>query len=165
MLIWTSRNIPNVGLFSAYAEVFPQVQTPSSLLWAFLCLRRGVSVTVLRPTSILLFSLPTQRCFFVQTPVICLLFLFSAYAEVFPLVDSGEHEKLNFSLPTQRCFPCPILEPFHGHLFSAYAEVFPLPKTRALSWSPFLFLRRGVSAWMTPAEFISSFSLPTQRCF
>ena len=23
MLIWTSRNIPNVGLFSAYAEVFP----------------------------------------------------------------------------------------------------------------------------------------------
>ncbi|GCB30966.1 hypothetical protein KGMB02707_02350 [Mesosutterella multiformis] len=22
MLIWTSRNIPNVGLFSAYAEVF-----------------------------------------------------------------------------------------------------------------------------------------------
>ena len=64
MLIWTSRNIPNVGLFSAYAEVFPQ----------------RTAGRFPRPD----FSLPTQRCFYGVPLVVDDQVLFSAYAEVFP---------------------------------------------------------------------------------
>ena len=83
MLIWTSRNIPNVGLFSAYAEVFPLPVCVQGVFVSFLCLRRGVSITENGIKARMLFSLPTQRCFRgvstwrTRTP------LFSAYAEVF----------------------------------------------------------------------------------
>ena len=84
MLIWTSRNIPNVGLFSAYAEVFlvlfPSPTTRAAFLClrrgvskprvfrqqkmpAFLCLRRGVSIFTVPWERMKTFSLPTQRCF------------------------------------------------------------------------------------------------------
>ena len=50
-------------LFSAYAEVF---LSQSRKLWtppSFLCLRRGVSRANTRLSTMVRFSLPTQRCF------------------------------------------------------------------------------------------------------
>ena len=72
------------GLFSAYAEVFLASLPIDAAGFAFLCLRRGVSVSCAGASSRLGFSLPTQRCFpegFRRVPG---YFLFSAYAEVFP---------------------------------------------------------------------------------
>ena len=63
MLIWTSRNIPNVGLFSAYAEVFPTGLPADRRPSPFLCLRRGVSELDSHLPAKWDFSLPTQRCF------------------------------------------------------------------------------------------------------
>ena len=186
MLIWTSRNIPNVGLFSAYAEVFP------------------VYVRVPRPRSD--FSLPTQRCFWGESRFYGVFRLFSAYAEVFPRFSKEDAEALaflclrrgvskarirwlrihGFSLPTQRCFslslwkqPALLLfsayaEVFPGlttrsvlsaGLFSAYAEVFPATRSHRISWNPFLCLRRGVSECERQKFRLILFSLPTQRCF
>ena len=106
----------------------------------FLCLRRGVSACL--------------KFRYVD------LYLFSAYAEVFPSpadrltlskaflclrrgVSSRERFSRSidsFSLPTQRCFRRSILRRPSQELFSAYAELF-LPVRRR------------------------HFSLPTQRCF
>ena len=186
MLIWTSRNIPNVGLFSAYAEVFPPQTLPQ-----------------LRRRS---FSLPTQRCFVQRNTRQHGQQLFSAYAEVFPRFSKEDAEALaflclrrgvskarirwlrihGFSLPTQRCFslslwkqPALLLfsayaEVFPGlttrsvlsaGLFSAYAEVFPATRSHRISWNPFLCLRRGVSECERQKFRLILFSLPTQRCF
>ena len=74
-------------------------------------------------------------------------------------------DTLYFSLPTQRCFRFEQFPCFLGWLFSAYAEVFPtgiFPVSRS---GTFLCLRRGVSLLNASAPFLSSFSLPTQRCF
>ena len=83
MLIWTSRNIPNVGLFSAYAEVFPLRNGSSLIFSAFLCLRRGVSSFIALVDFAYNFSLPTQRCFHDYGYWGQHGALFSAYAEVF----------------------------------------------------------------------------------
>ena len=111
-------------LFSAYAEVFPQLQKTSS--------------------SNEDFSLPTQRCFLADKAAALIDQLFSAYAEVFlssPLPNAIGHTFLclrrgvsspyyfdkrmaAFSLPTQRCFRHRPLLARCGPLFSAYAEVF-----------------------------------------
>ena len=124
MLIWTSRNIPNVGLFSAYAEVFLSFSRP-----------KAVAVN---------FSLPTQRCFREAGLRKHCVELFSAYAEVFPAENAGDPTNAAFlclrrgvsrsegptlrlscfSLPTQRCFPEAGLSGVGRLLFSAYAEVF-----------------------------------------
>ena len=85
MLIWTSRNIPNVGLFSAYAEVFPRQVVTTLPKISFLCLRRGVSMSLKPVVSRSPFSLPTQRCFSSAPSSRRSSGLFSAYAEVFPL--------------------------------------------------------------------------------
>ena len=50
---------------------------------AFLCLRRGVSVTLLVGVQLVNFSLPTQRCFRIAAQEKESYELFSAYAEVF----------------------------------------------------------------------------------
>ena len=84
MLIWTSRNIPNVGLFSAYAEVFLASVALFFALVTFLCLRRGVSLQRVPDQPRGFFSLPTQRCFFPEEISFFAPLLFSAYAEVFP---------------------------------------------------------------------------------
>ena len=52
-----------VGLFSAYAEVFPSSQPLSRFVSPFLCLRRGVSRYPTGHDPKAHFSLPTQRCF------------------------------------------------------------------------------------------------------
>ena len=83
MLIWTSRNIPNVGLFSAYAEVFPVEHNLEVAVRPFLCLRRGVSIDGYRVDYTIDFSLPTQRCFSSIVSAVDGTTLFSAYAEVF----------------------------------------------------------------------------------
>ena len=73
-----------LSLFSAYAEVFLinagglRGQSP------FLCLRRGVSSTTAAASPSVSFSLPTQRCFEERSSKLFKVFLFSAYAEVFP---------------------------------------------------------------------------------
>ena len=85
MLIWTSRNIPNVGLFSAYAEVFLCALRSGMDLTPFLCLRRGVSGELELHEVKGSFSLPTQRCFDDFTVMGWNVKLFSAYAEVFPV--------------------------------------------------------------------------------
>ena len=133
-------------LFSAYAEVFPLRKSEICSTVAFLCLRRGVS-----PPS----SLAVLR-----------LWLFSAYAEVFPLSVRGFKESMSFlclrrgvsnqtkisglqrafSLPTQRCFRPTRVSGDPPSLFSAYAEVFPSSQPLSRFVSPFLCLRRGVSA-------------------
>ena len=124
MLIWTSRNIPNVGLFSAYAEVFLETASEAFQGDSFLCLRRGVSFSGAVNTQAQGFSLPTQRCFFQASQLFGRHQLFSAYAEVFLTlgvfwkisktflclrrgVSEGREalpREICFSLPTQRCF-------------------------------------------------------------
>ncbi len=169
MLIWTPRNIPNVGLFSAYAEVFPRAERDPKRSRAFLCLRRGVSKQQHTEAYCRRFSLPTQRCFPHPPWQMQGSSLFSAYAEVFPRrgiclrplptflclrrgvsytqVDSAG--SFTFSLPTQRCFH----SGFHARnvqwLFSAYAEVFLGLLLRGRTPGTFLCLRRGVSITLT----------------
>ena len=165
MLIWTSRNIPNVGLFSAYAEVFLDQLALGGCYAAFLCLRRGVSMTELDERRKLAFSLPTQRCFLRTQCLQAVPPLFSAYAEVFPAlakyglllspflclrrgVSSKSHvpqEVADFSLPTQRCFRDSLRQTGGDYLFSAYAEVFLRCAQVESCGSAFLCLRRGVS--------------------
>ena len=135
-----SRNL----LFSAYAEVFLRLLAASGIELTFLCLRRGVSQheTVFGIESA--FSLPTQRCFLLDPDQKIRLWLFSAYAEVFPeqirgcrlwfaflclrrgVSRSSTPNAMirSFSLPTQRCFFLSISEGWERSLFSAYAEVF-----------------------------------------
>ena len=112
-------------LFSAYAEVFLRTFRMTGLPDAFLCLRRGVSRRAEGYTLIDLFSLPTQRCFLSQSPNRFRQNLFSAYAEVFPVVHPATSYTVHFSLPTQRCFYAPVCRCVLLELFSAYAEVFP----------------------------------------
>ena len=185
MLIWTSRNIPNVGLFSAYAEVFPAFWPRTFLCFSFLCLRRGVSGRLERAGERNGFSLPTQRCFHhipIRNPSES---LFSAYAEVFLKANKAQKREsaflclrrgvsrsartrrraCHFSLPTQRCFYEISVSERRQFLFSAYAEVFLKLRAFGSTTQPFLCLRRGVSE---AAIFICArrdFSLPTQRCF
>ena len=131
----------------------------------FLCLRRGVSITLT-----LLYSIPA---------------LFSAYAEVFPegqfvaLIDfaflclrrgvspcfSSPYQMLYFSLPTQRCFRYATRSLPFFHLFSAYAEVFLMRRKAQRLNGSFLCLRRGVSDTRERRGLHLIFSLPTQRCF
>ena len=132
---------------------------------SFLCLRRGVSAYDANQGASRGFSLPTQRCFHGILKGVAHCFLFSAYAEVFPLTFSGTvtaaaflclrrgvsslcrvvTRLARFSLPTQRCF-LPSRSPAR------------LPST-------FLCLRRGVSLKRAGDADTASFSLPTQRCF
>ena len=91
--------------------------------------------------------------------------LFSAYAEVFPLVRQFESARWSFSLPTQRCFRVARIELQLVSLFSAYAEVFPAQGFRYLPEISFLCLRRGVSNIINQSCYHDRFSLPTQRCF
>ena len=147
----TQRCFRNLGgpsaqnrLFSAYAEVFPIHRSTLPGRLPFLCLRRGVSVTVMAPTLKPVFSLPTQRCFQSKYAAVDYGSLFSAYAEVFPSTlktprkaspflclrrgvsrSSTPNAMIrSFSLPTQRCFFLSISEGWERSLFSAYAEVF-----------------------------------------
>ena len=113
-----------VGLFSAYAEVFPSTTVWIRTVSSFLCLRRGVSYAPATSFCEECFSLPTQRCFLVSLSNILSCPLFSAYAEVFLLGKDGFVRSVPFlclrrgvsrslpllcgtdvfSLPTQRCF-------------------------------------------------------------
>ena len=131
------------------------------------------------------FSLPTQRCFLPQQRYSAPLWLFSAYAEVFPpqnrcsdphwtflcLRRGVSHPALGksfqscFSLPTQRCFRSENHLAVRWRLFSAYAEVFPPLRSSGLRTVTFLCLRRGVSPGSGRAIWDLHFSLPTQRCF
>ena len=111
---------------------------------SFLCLRRGVSKNQYENGKGMAFSLPTQRCFCGVESERADRSLFSAYAEVFPVLGwvywaicaflclrRGVSDvvvalpaKAVFSLLTQRCFH-KILEAKDSFpLFSAYAEVF-----------------------------------------
>ncbi len=131
-------------LFSAYAEVFLDPCHFFAALMSFLCLRRGVSAYDANQGASRGFSLPTQRCFHGILKGVAHCFLFSAYAEVFPLTFSGTvtaaaflclrrgvsslcrvvTRLARFSLPTQRCFPDMTSRGLRSGLFSAYAEVF-----------------------------------------
>ena len=111
-------------LFSAYAEVFLSQIALSMMMLTFLCLRRGVSHQKREKGRRLIFSLPTQRCFFCGLDCIPPGLLFSAYAEVFPTHTDQRHADRSFSLPTQRCFSDSAASCFRRHLFSAYAVVF-----------------------------------------
>ena len=73
-----------VCLFSAYAEVFPTGMGDPHSSTAFLCLRRGVSISEGAEALEGNFSLPTQRCFSEDYGSLEPHQLFSAYAEVFP---------------------------------------------------------------------------------
>ena len=80
-----SRRCP---LFSAYAEVFPCLFVASVGHLSFLCLRRGVSDTGTTSDDGIPFSPPTQRCFVAIQFSLAIDRLFSAYAEVFPLLPA-----------------------------------------------------------------------------
>ena len=112
---------------------------------AFLCLRRGVSLTTCESPTTMGFSLPTQRCFQQRSWLPQPQPLFSAYAEVFPSKFNPTKSLSAFSLPTQRCFRL----------------------TLTVQGAPpaFLCLRRGVSEIAEKLEAKLAFSLPTQRCF
>ena len=114
----------SLSLFSAYAEVFLRNSFDIAYSVAFLCLRRGVSPSTAVGVALDGFSLPTQRCFYIEAVR-------------------------------------PDLDP----LFSAYAEVFPPDPSTCVAAASFLCLRRGVSCDCTLPDELSTFSLPTQRCF
>ena len=125
MLIWTSRNIPNVGLFSAYAEVF---------------LSRTITDGWLRR-----FSLPTQRCFHHRERHKSPDALFSAYAEVFPTARLASSFFGTFLCLRRGVSGLLLRGRTLGTLFSAYAEVFPGRESTVTDRTAFLCLRRGVS--------------------
>ena len=131
------------------------------------------------------FSLPTQRCFSRLKAGKPMSYLFSAYAEVFPIyrASAGRRSAFlclrrgvstmyrkndsfgDFSLPTQRCFSSTRSARGAKTLFSAYAEVFPYTDLKAKVKEAFLCLRRGVSPSRPHGCGARRFSLPTQRCF
>ena len=131
----------------------------------FLCLRRGVSAGSGSGLRLPRFSLPTQRCFWLLEQMKRRACLFSAYAEVFLLIDTRGLKRTLFSLPTQRCFQALGTCSGECELFSAYAEVFLRLGLFMPRMSPFLCLRRGVSRLVDGAPVSGCFSLPTQRCF
>ena len=165
MLIWTSRNIPNVGLFSAYAEVFLGSVSTDALEIPFLCLRRGVSEKNWDACFSSPFSLPTQRCFELRNSGLQLIGTFLCLRRGVSITGAWRAAYEDFSLPTQRCFSRQVKRAPKRPLFSAYAEVFlTLPALKSLRRA-FLCLRRGVSGTREPSATLRSFSLPTQRCF
>ena len=152
-------------LFSAYAEVFLILLLSEGFSVSFLCLRRGVSHRRSSCDFQKVFSLPTQRCFRYIHPATSYTVLFSAYAEVFPVLVVVVVVTLTF-LCLRRGVSLWGLRPIlSSQLFSAYAEVFPTSSTPYRGTRPFLCLRRGVSLAKAPAGVVSGFSLPTQRCF
>ena len=132
---------------------------------AFLCLRRGVSPEIYGDERRLVFSLPTQRCFFGNTKIKTLGKLFSAYAEVFPGLSTPFRGILPFLCLRRGVSHESLLFLFQYWLFSAYAEVFPTAAYQNGKARTFLCLRRGVSVRQTAFHALGSFSLPTQRCF
>ena len=132
-------------LFSAYAEVFLRFQFSSVGSLAFLCLRRGVSEPDRSLHDDADFSLPTQRCFPPEKGKGAALDLFSAYAEVFPVVSDA--------LAALAAFLC------LRRGVSIPARPFLVPGVT------FLCLRRGVSGRECRRSYHRHFSLPTQRCF
>ena len=132
-------------LFSAYAEVFLRFQFSSVGSLAFLCLRRGVSEPDRSLHDDADFSLPTQRCFPPEKGKGAALDLFSAYAELFPVVSDA--------LAALAAFLC------LRRGVSIPARPFLVPGVT------FLCLRRGVSGRECRRSYHRHFSLPTQRCF
>ena len=132
-------------LFSAYAEVFLSPKAPKPWKATFLCLRRGVSARITARSSRISFSLPTQRCFPPEKGKGAALDLFSAYAEVFPVVSDA--------LAALAAFLC------LRRGVSIPARPFLVPGVT------FLCLRRDVSTRRYNQAFILRLSLPTQRCF
>ena len=115
-------------LFSAYAEVFPPRDLTVVELVAFLCLRRGVSRASAAGNRRRAFSLPTQRCFYLQLPYLQAQELFSAYAEVFlrHSISRSPHQaflclRRGVSMSKGSLILTLVL-------FSAYAEVFLIPE-------------------------------------
>ena len=121
MLIATA---PTKLLFSAYAEVFLNLDDYVISKEAFLCLRRGVSAVDDLKKARWYFSLPTQRCFRGKRFCGYCYQLFSAYAEVFPHVYREANDTDTFL-----CLRRGVSHPYRPKtrrpkLFSAYAEVF-----------------------------------------
>ena len=75
--------IQNLGVFSAYAEVFLLALGRRRRLGSFLRVRGGVSFESNEYCNSLEFSPRTRRCFFIRPPSACTWPVFSAYAEVF----------------------------------------------------------------------------------
>ena len=115
--------------------------------------------------SAVIFSLPTQWCFWVDRFDLRFTVLFSAYAEVFPTLRFFSTAGPAFLCLRRGVFISKMITISSNALFSAYAEMFPLEGTTKHLYFACLCLRRGVSVIVI--EIISScyFSLPTQRCF
>ena len=111
-------------LFSAYAEVFPPRDLTVVELVAFLCLRRGVSRASAAGNRRRAFSLPTQRCFYLQLPYLQAQELFSAYAEVFLRHSISRSPHQAFLCLRRGVSHRLQLRDHRSDLFSAYAEVF-----------------------------------------
>ena len=75
--------IQNLGVFSAYAEVFLFKIVSSALSNSFLRVRGGVSYMKQHNVPDLAFSPRTRRCFRQVVQAVLHLRVFSAYAEVF----------------------------------------------------------------------------------
>ena len=75
--------IQNLGVFSAYAEVFLLATSVIGLFSGFLRVRGGVSIRFTSSTSSRQFSPRTRRCFLEWHSSITKTSVFSAYAEVF----------------------------------------------------------------------------------
>ena len=113
------------SVFSACAEMFPQYTLHRHAHWGFLCMRRDVSKSDEEGFRRVLFSLHAQRCFCDTHDSVVLNHVFSACAEMFPVLHSQDSLGRQFSLHAQRCFlysfaSCSIL-----WVFSACAEMFP----------------------------------------
>ncbi len=172
-------------VFSAYAEVFPLLGRLQEISRRFLRVRGGVSAARGAEKRQRRFSPRTRRCFSIYERDKVVEKVFSAYAEVFPILlnffflqrcflrvrggVSTAPRKTNvgarFSPRTRRCFSSRGTHPLSIRVFSAYAEVFPRRNWSNCCTKSFLRVRGGVSTSRPNMPRAVPFSPRTRRCF
>ncbi len=177
--------IQNLGVFSAYAEVFLIEKHQHWLKKGFLRVRGGVSSRRSSSSRSRAFSPRTRRCFSDVWEIRREFFVFSAYAEVFlhqTCRSSPSRSFLRvrggvsvlglvpvcepaFSPRTRRCFRRQSAWTKPSRVFSAYAEVFLFLRGLFIGPPGFLRVRGGVSHREQPAGLLRVFSPRTRRCF
>ena len=174
-----------LGLFSAHAEVFPSVRVTMADSVALLRARGGISLAISAPVVESPSSPRTRRYFPMFSQGLVNIRLFSAHAEVFPVVGvvaellqallrarggisrvTSKVPSITFSSPrTRRYFQNCSLLFFLFQLFSAHAEVFPLRKARCVWRNSLLRARGGISETRTFITPTSASSPRTRRYF
>ena len=122
--------IQNLGVFSAYAEVFLSSEFKRIPCFSFLRVRGGVSNLKASAHDMGAFSPRTRRCFHLYFFCSHLRTVFSAYAEVFPKTTNTRSSNLSFlrvrggvSLVTKDVDTAAKFSPRTRRCFSCYASL------------------------------------------